>query len=360
MTRTHNFNAGPAMLPEAVLLEAQRELADTGGTGMSILEWSHRSAEYDKVRAETEADFRSLLGLDATWKVLFLQGGASMQFVQVPMNFATEERPGGYVVTGVWAEKALKEATLFKEGRSLWSGKESRFTRIPAASEWRCTEDLSYVHITSNNTIYGTQWRSFPDTGAVPLVVDMSSDILSMPREMERCSLIYAGAQKNLGPSGVTVVALRADLLGRARKGLPAMLDYATHVKADGIYNTHPTFAVWLMGKVLAWLKREGGVAAMAERNRAKAQMLYNEIDRSGFWRGHAAADARSWMNVTFRAPDEAAETAFLAGARARGMVGLEGHRSVGGIRASIYNAMPLSSVEALVSWMREFEAARG
>lgn len=358
--RIHNFNAGPAVLPREVVLEAQAELADTAGTGMSILEWSHRSPEYDKVRGDTEHLLRELLGLDASWSVLFLQGGASLQFAEVPMNFATEERPGGYVVTGVWAEKALAEAERFKEGQTLWSGKESKFSRIPKAGEWRCTDDLAYVHITSNNTIYGTQWRELPATGAVPLVVDMSSDILFMQRDVSGCSLIYAGAQKNLGPSGVTVVALRTEWLARARKELPSMLAYATHVKADGIYNTHPTFAVWLMGKVLAWLKRSGGVAAMEARNRAKAELLYGEIDRSGFWRGHAAPDSRSWMNVTFRAPDAAAEAAFLEGARARGLVGLEGHRSVGGIRASLYNALPLESVEALVAWMRAFEQARG
>lgn len=360
--RVHNFNAGPAVLPVEVLHQAQECLLDTQGTGMSILEWSHRSAAYDAVRFQAEADLRELLGLPQgdAWKVLFLQGGASLQFAQVPMNFATPARPGGYVVTGSWADKALKEAEVLRSGRCLWSGKAGGFQHIPERGEWNAAEDLSFVHITTNNTIYGTQWQDLPDTGGVPLIADMSSDILSTPRDAQRCSLIYAGAQKNLGPSGVTVVALRKELLERGNKGLNAMLDYGVHAKADGIYNTHPTFAVWLMGLVLAWVKRSGGVAAMDAANRRKSDLLYAQIDRSGFWKGHAERASRSRMNVTFRCADSALEAEFLSGARERGLVGLEGHRSVGGMRASLYNALPLASVEALVQWMQEFEARRG
>ena len=368
--RVHNFNAGPAVLPLEVLEEAKAALVDTNGTGMSILEWSHRSKEYDAVRFGAEADLRELLGLPAgdSWKVLFLQGGASMQFAQVPLNFASRERPGGYVVTGAWADKALKEAEVLHAGKCLWSGKADGFKRIPKAAEWQVTPELSYAHITTNNTIYGTQWAALPETGAVPLVADMSSDILSAPCDAQRCSLIYAGAQKNLGPSGVTVVIVRSDLLERGNKGLNSMLDYGVHAKADGIYNTHPTFAVWLMGRVLAWIRRNGGVAAMQAANQRKAALLYAEIDRTGFWQGHAEVASRSKMNVVFRARESAIDRAresalddaFLSGARERHLVGLEGHRSVGGVRASLYNALPLASVEALVAWMREFEAARG
>ncbi|MSR75490.1 MAG: 3-phosphoserine/phosphohydroxythreonine transaminase [Planctomycetes bacterium] len=360
--RIHNFNAGPAVLPLEVLQEAQREIAETAGSGMSILEWSHRSKEYDAVRFAAEADLRELMGLQDkdAWKVLFLQGGASLQFAQIPMNFATTQKPGGYVITGAWSEKALKEAEVLKAGRSLWSAKASGFVRVPRAGEWSAAPDLSYVHITTNNTIYGTQWSSLPDCGAVPLVADMSSDILSGPRDHSKCSLIYAGAQKNLGPSGVTVVFLRSDFLEHANKGLNAMLDYSVHVKADGIYNTHPTFAVWLMGRVLAWIKRQGGVSAMQAANARKAALLYAEIDRTGFWRGSAEAASRSLMNITFRARDQALEAAFLSGANERKLIGLEGHRSAGGMRASLYNALPHAAVETLVAWMREFEARHG
>lgn len=358
----HNFNAGPAALPASVLAKFRDSLIDTDGTGMSVLEWSHRSPEYDRVRFDAEARLRRLLGLpgDDSWVVLFLQGGASLQFAQIPLNLADSARPGHYLVTGVWAKKALEEAERLQRGRSLWSGKAENFCALPPDGMRFAPEGAAYVHLCTNNTIYGTQWAELPDTGAVPLVCDMSSDILSRPRPFEKCSLIYAGAQKNLGPSGLTVVALRRSLLDRQAAGIPAILDYRAHVEADGLYNTPPTGAVYLMGLVLAWIEEEGGLTKVGARNRQKAARLYDTIDRSGFFRGTAARESRSDMNVTFRLPTEALEKSFLERAEREGMVGLKGHRSVGGIRASLYNAVELASVEALVSVMHEFASAHG
>jgi phosphoserine aminotransferase len=329
---------------------------------MSLLEWSHRSPEYDRVREDAEDRLRRLLRLPEgdPWRVLFLQGGASLQFAQVPMNLASAERPGGYIVTGVWAKKALEEAERLAAGRELWSGKPGGFRRLPEPGEWTPPADLAYVHVCTNNTVFGTQWPALPDTGKVPLVADMSSDILSRVREFSRCGLLYAGAQKNLGPAGLTIVVFREDLLLERRPGLPAILDYRAHVKADGIYNTPPTFAVWLMGKVLAWMEGEGGLVEIERRNEAKAALLYRELDRTGFHRPFADKAARSSMNVTWRLSDETLEAELLLRAESEGFVGLKGHRSVGGLRASLYNALPRSSVEALVSFLQDFERTAG
>jgi len=360
--RPHNFNAGPSVLPLPVLEEVQRSLLDTNGSGHCIMEWSHRSPEYDAVRFDAEQRLRRLLGLPSgdPWKVLFLQGGASLQFAMIPMNLATRDRQGHYLVTGVWAKKALEEAERLGAGRAAYHGKTSGFTRIPEAHEWRADASAAYLHVTTNNTIYGTQWPALPDSASIPLVADMSSDILSRSLPHDRCALLYAGAQKNLGPAGLTVVVLRQDLLARKVEGLPAILDYRAHVEADGILNTHPTFAVYLMGRVLKWMEDEGGLSVIAKRNQEKAAMLYAEIDRTGFYRGTADPASRSIMNVCFRLASEDLEKRFLEHAEALRLVGLKGHRSAGGIRASLYNALPSASVEALVAFMRDFERGCG
>lgn len=359
--RPHNFNAGPAILPYEVMEEVQSNLLDTNGSGLSIMEWSHRSPEYDAVRGDVRARFFRLLGLPedgGPFELLLLQGGASLQFAMVPMNLA-KGRAGAYVNTGAWSKKALAEARRVGDADEVWTGADINFNRLPAADEWSEPEDAAYVHLTSNNTIFGTQFQELPKTNS-PLIVDMSSDILSKPIDMDRVGMIYAGAQKNLGPAGVTVVLLRTDMLGDAPEGLPAILDYRVHLKADAIYNTPNTFGVYLMGRVLAWIESLGGLAGMAERNAAKGKVLYDEIGRTGFYRTTADEGSRSLMNVTFRLPSEELEKQFIAEAKEAGLVGLKGHRSVGGCRASIYNACPPESVQALVSFMQEFEKRNG
>jgi phosphoserine aminotransferase len=361
MPRPHNFNAGPAILPLEVMEEVRDALMDTNGTGLSVMEWSHRSKDYDKVRFDASERFFRLLGLpkDGPWKLLFLQGGASLQFAMVPMNLAGPGRPGCYVLTGSWSKKALAEAKKLQVGHEAWSGAAENFARIPRPDEWKEADDAAYVHVTSNNTIFGTEWGSLPKTKA-PLVVDMSSDILARPFDMDGVGLVYAGAQKNLGPAGVTVVLVREDILGESPKDLPVILDYRVHIAGDGLYNTPNTFGVFLMGRLLAWMERLGGLAGMEQRNQEKAKRLYEEIDRTGFYRGTAATDSRSLMNVCFRLPTEDLEQGFLAEASKQRFVGLKGHRSVGGCRASLYNALPLESVDALVAFMREFERTQG
>lgn len=358
--RPHNFNAGPAILPLEVMEEVRGSLLDTNGTGLSVMEWSHRSPEYDAVRGDVQERLFRLLGLegDHGFRLLLLQGGASLQFAMVPMNLA-RGRKGAYVLTGSWAKKALAEADRIGLGEEVWSGAETNFNRLPAEGEWNEPDGCAYVHLTSNNTIFGTQYKQLPRTEA-PLVIDMSSDILSGPVDMDRAGLIYAGAQKNLGPAGVTVVLVREDLLGEAPEKLPAFLDYRAHLKADAIYNTPNTFGVYLMGRVLAWVEGHGGLEGMARRNADKARVLYDEIGRTGFYRTTADADSQSLMNVTFRLPSEDLEKQFVQEAKSGGFVGLKGHRSVGGCRASIYNACPPESVQALVSFMQEFEKTNG
>jgi phosphoserine aminotransferase len=358
--RIYNFSAGPAVLPVPVLEEAQRDLVSLPGVGMSVLEISHRSKTFEEILARTEADIRTLGGVPATHKVLFLQGGASLQFSMVPMNLLTAGRTADYIVTGGWAQKAVKEAQKVGTVHIAGSTESENFSRLPRQNELTLTGDAAYVHMTSNNTLYGTQWRVEPVVGDVPLVADTSSDMFSRPIDVSRYGLIYAGAQKNLGPSGVTLVIVREDLLARSAKSLPAMLNYAVHAENGSMYNTPPCFGIYLMGLVVRWAIGEGGLAALAVRNERKAGALYAEIDRTGFYRGTADHASRSLMNVTFRLPSEELEKLFVKESTAAGLDGLKGHRSVGGMRASIYNAFPEAGVGTLVEFMREFERTRG
>lgn len=355
----HNFNAGPAVLPKAVLEQAQAELLDYRGRGMSILEMSHRSKEYEAVNSGAEARFKALLGLGDDYRVLFMQGGASAQFALVPMGFLPAGAVADYVVTGAWGEKALEEARKIGAARLAASGAEGGYRGLPG--QIALTPGAAYVHITTNETIQGVQWSALPDLGDAPLVADMSSDILSRPLDAGRFALIYAGAQKNIGPAGVTAVVIRQSFLERARADVPAIFSYKTYAKNSSLYNTPPVFAVYLLDLVLAWIEGQGGLPAMAERNARKAALVYGAIDRSGgFYRGHAEPAARSLMNVTFRLPEEALEAQFVKEAQAAGMVGLAGHRSVGGIRASIYNALEEQSCAALAAFMDEFVRNHG
>lgn len=357
MKRAYNFNAGPAALPLEVLQEAKAELLDFGGTGMSVMELSHRSREYDAVHAQAEQLLRKLLGIPDDFHVLFVQGGASLQFSMVPLNLLGEGQAANYILTGSWSEKALQEAVKVGETKVGASSKDQQYRYIPAAADLEIGGDEAYVHITSNNTIYGTQWQQFPQTEEVPLIADMSSDILSKPLDVSQFGLIYAGAQKNLGPSGVTVVIIRRDLLSRAKDDLPTMLNYNTHAKARSLYNTPPTFGIYLLGKVLGWVERQGGVAAVARQNELKAKLLYDVIDESGgYYKGHAEPESRSLMNVTFNLASEELEKKFLAEAKEAGFVGLAGHRSIGGCHASIYNAVPVEACQALRDFMIRFK----
>lgn len=358
--RILNFSAGPAVLPLPVLEEAQRDLVSLPGVGMSILEISHRSKTFEDILASTEANLRTLGNIPSTHKVLFLQGGASLQFSMVPMNLLTPGSTADYIITGAWSQKALKEAQKVGQVNVAASTESEQFTRIPAQSELKLTPGAAYVHFTSNNTIFGTQWKREPEVGTVPLVCDASSDIFSRPIDFTRYGLMYAGAQKNLGPSGVTLVVVREDLLARSTKTLPTMLNYAVHAENGSMYNTQPTFGIYLIGLTAKWALAQGGLQALAVRNERKAAKLYAEIDRTGFYRGTAQRDSRSLMNVTFRLPSEELEKKFVKEATAAGLDGLKGHRSVGGIRASIYNAFPEEGVDTLVEFMREFEKRNG
>jgi len=359
-TRIHNFSAGPAVLPVEVLEEAQRNLLALPGVGMSILEISHRSKAFDDVIEGCEADLRALAGIPTNYHVLFLQGGASLQFSMVPMNLLPAGGSADYVVTGSWSQKAVKEAKRVAGVRIAASTEAENFARIPRQSELTLDPGAAYVHYTTNNTIFGTEFHYLPDTGNVPLVADTSSDMYSRPLDVSKYGLIYAGAQKNLGPSGVTLVIIREDLVARTPSSLATMLQYGVHVENKSMYNTPPVFGVYIMRLVLQWLIKQGGLAAIDERNTRKANTLYAEIDRTGFYRGHAQQDSRSRMNVTFRLPNEELEKKFAKEATASGLDGLKGHRSVGGMRASIYNAFPEEGIAALVSFMREFERTNG
>jgi phosphoserine aminotransferase len=357
----YNLNAGPAMLPAPVLEQVQAELRDYHGRGLSIMEMSHRSLEYEAVNAEAEARFKRLVGVGADYRVLILQGGASTQFAMVPMNFLPPGASADYLLTGAWAEKAYEEAAALGTARIAGSTKGEGYRRVPRPEEIQLDSHPAYVHLTSNETIQGIQWPAFPDVGKRPLVADMSSDILSRPLDASKFALIYAGAQKNLGPAGVTAVVIREAWLGQANNKLPTMLRYTTHAKNNSLFNTPPTFAVYVLGLVLQWIENLVGLPVMAQRNAQKAQLLYDAIDRSeGFYRGHAAKESRSQMNVTFRLPTEALEKRFVARAQAAGMIGLAGHRSVGGIRASIYNAVNPEACKALASFMEDFAKANG
>ena len=358
--RIFNFSAGPAVLPEPVLRKAQEAIWDAAGSGIGIMEHSHRGKVFDRVRDEAEQACRDLAGIPDHYRVLFLQGGASLQFSMVPMNLLPADRTADYLLTGVWAQKAVKEAkVLGAKVHIAATGESTNFDRIPKPAEIRYSERPAYVHLTTNNTIYGTQWKAEPAVPAgVPLVADTSSDMYSRPIDVSRYGLIYAGAQKNLGPSGVVLVIVRDDLVEAGPKTLPTMLQYRTHAAEKSLYNTPPTFGIYVMGEVFKWIQAQGGLAAMAEQNEAKAALLYDFIDQSDFFRGTAQADSRSPMNVCFRAPTEELESKFVAEATRRGLDGLKGHRSVGGMRASIYNACPRAAVEALVAFMKEFERA--
>ena len=360
--RVHNFGAGPAVLPVPVLERVREELLDYQGTGMSVLEMSHRSAAFEAIIRKAEADLRALAGLGDDHAVLFLQGGASLQFAMVPANLRPAGASADYLVSGHWAQAALKEAQKSGRARAAATTEASGFDRVPAQAELDLDASAAYLHYTSNNTIYGTQWHAAPEPPpGVPLVCDASSDVFSRPLDASRLGLLYAGAQKNLGPAGVTIVIVRRDLLERVPGGLPALLDYRLMAESRSLHNTPPTFAIYVTGRVLAWLREAGGLAAAAERNEAKAALLSAAIDGSGgYYRGHAQPQSRSRMNVTFRLPDEAAEKAFLKEAQAAGLDGLKGHRSIGGLRASIYNACPHASAEALAAFMNDFRRRRG
>ena len=359
--RAYNFNAGPSAMPLSALQKAQSELLDFQGAGMSILEMSHRGKEYEAVHNQAIALLRELLGIPDDYEVLFLQGGASLQFAMIPMNFLPAGRKAGYVITGVWSEKAIAEAKKLGDAYEVASTKAGNHNSIPAPAELKVEADTAYVHITSNNTIFGTQWRDFPDTGNVPLIADMSSDILSRPFDVGKFSLIYAGAQKNLGPAGVTVVIVKKSFLATANPNIPTMLRYGTFAKENSLYNTPPTFGIYLMGLVLAWIKEQGALAAITRRNEEKAALIYDAIDASkGFYVGHAVPAARSRMNITFRLKSEELEKKFLAEAKQAGFVGLAGHRSVGGCRASAYNAVPVEACQALRDLMIKFQRENG
>jgi phosphoserine aminotransferase len=348
------------VLPVPVLEEAQRDLVSLPGVGMSILEISHRSKTFEDILAKTEADLRALGNIPPTHRVLFLQGGASLQFSMVPMNLLTPGTAADYVITGAWSQKALKEAQRVGPVNVAASTEGESFARIPGQDELRLTPKAAYVHYTSNNTIFGTQWQADPEVGTIPLVCDASSDIFSRPLDFTHHGLVYAGAQKNLGPSGVTLVIIREELLARSTKSLPTMLNYAVHAEHGSMYNTPPTFGIYLMGLTAKWALAQGGLSAIAATNARKAGKLYAEIDRTGFYRGTAATDSRSLMNVTFRLRNEDLEKKFVKESTAAGLDGLKGHRSVGGMRASIYNAFPEEGIEALVDFMREFEKKNG
>ena len=359
-TRIHNFSAGPAVLPIEVLEEAQRNLISLPGVGMSVLEISHRSTAFDEIIQGCEADIRKLANVPDHYHVLFLQGGASLQFSMVPMNLLPPGGSADYIISGVWAQKALKEAKRVGTVNVAASTESEHFARVPQQSELKLTADAAYVHMTSNNTIYGTEWHALPDSGDVPLVSDASSNIFSRPIDVPKHGLIYAGAQKNLGPSGVTLVIVRDDLVQRTPASLATMLQYKVHAENKSLYNTPPVFGVYIMRLVVAWVLKRGGLAAIEKENVRKADKLYAEIDRTGFYRGHAKADSRSRMNVTFRLPSEELEKKFVKESTAAGLDGLKGHRSVGGLRASIYNAFPETGVDVLVEFMREFERKSG
>jgi phosphoserine aminotransferase len=359
--RAFNFNAGPSALPLAVLEKAQKELVDFRGTGMSVMELSHRSVAYEEVHNQAISLLKDMLSIPADYEVLFLQGGASLQFSMIPMNFLKPEEKAGYVMTGVWSEKAFAEAKLFGNPYQVISTKDHQYRHIPQIDELNFSPNDAYLHITSNNTIYGTQWKDFPDTGDVPLIADMSSDIFSKPFDVSRFSLIYAGAQKNLGPSGVTLVIIRKDMIEKANSSIPTMLKYSTYSKNNSLYNTPPTFGIYMIGEVLSWIKDLGGLSEMDKRNEEKAKLIYDAIDQSnGFYVGHADVQSRSLMNITFRVKDEVLEKKFLAEAKKEGFIGVNGHRSVGGCRASTYNAVPYETCKAFSDFMIEFQKHNG
>ena len=358
--RAINFSAGPAALPEEVLRLAAAEMLDWHGSGMSVMEMSHRGKEFISIHAEAEADLRDLLAIPANYKVLFLQGGAIAENAIVPMNMLRGRDRADYINTGEWSKKSIKEAKKYCSVNVAASGEDRNFSYIPPRDSWKLDPGAAYVHICTNETIGGLEYHWVPETGEVPLVADMSSHILSRPVEVAKYGLIYAGAQKNIGPAGLTIVIVRDELIGQALPCTPSAFDYKLQAEADSMFNTPATYAIYIAGLVFKWLKREGGLAAMEQRNIAKAQLLYTFLDQSGFFKSPVEKRDRSRMNVPFKLKDESLDAAFLKGAQERGMVQLKGHRAVGGMRASIYNAMPLAGVQALVGYMKEFEAKHG
>jgi phosphoserine aminotransferase len=359
-TRIFNFAAGPAMLPLEVLEQAQRDLIALPGVGMSILEISHRSKPFDEIIQGCEADLRTLAGIPDGYHVLFLQGGASLQFSMVPMNLLPAGGSADYIVTGAWSQKAVKEAKRVGGVKIAATTEAENFTRVPRQEELKLDPNAAYVHYTTNNTIFGTEWHHVPEVGGVPLVGDTSSDMFSRPIDVSKFAMIYAGAQKNLAPAGVTLAIVRDDMVKRTPASLPTMLQYAIHAENKSLYNTPPVFPIYVMRLVMAWLLERGGLEAIEKHNIRKAETLYREIDRTGFYRGHAQKDSRSRMNITFRLPNEELEKKFAKEATAAGLDGLKGHRSVGGLRASVYNAFPQEGVDALVRFMQEFEKTNG
>ncbi len=359
MRKLFNFSAGPAMLPEAVLQQAGNELLDWHGTGMSVMEMSHREKDYMGIHAQAQADLRELLGIPDDYRILFCAGGATLQFATLVMNLLPEGGSADYIDTGVWAGKAIQEGKRFGNIRVAASSKANKYTSVPARADWDLDPSAAYVHICSNETIGGVEYQQTPDVGDRPLVADMSSNILSRPIDVSRYGLIYAGAQKNIGPAGLTLIIIREDLLDRGRPDIPAVLSYRQLADHDSMLNTPPTYSIYLAGLVFQWLKTQGGLAAIEQRNIEKARLLYDTIDASAFYRSPVAREYRSRMNVPFTLADSALDADFLQGALEHGLANLQGHRSVGGMRASIYNAMPLAGVEALVAYMRDFEKRR-
>jgi phosphoserine aminotransferase len=357
----YNFSAGPAVLPQQVLLQAQGELTDWHASGMSVMEMSHRGKEFMAIAAAAQANLRELMGIPAHYKVLFLQGGASQQFAMVPMNLLRGKKAADYLNTGEWSKKAIHEAGKFCRVNVVASSADRKFTYVPDTGSWQCDPNAAYLHITPNETIGGVELFWLPENGEVPLVADMSSTILSRPVDVSRFGLLYAGAQKNMGVAGLTVVIVRDDLIGEVIPGTPSMLDYKIHADNDSMYNTPPAYAVYIAGLVFQWLLRQGGLTAMEKTNIAKAQLLYGAIDASGgFYRCPVASANRSRMNVPFTLKDETLDADFLQMADQHGLLQLKGHRSVGGMRASIYNAMPLTGVQALVDFMKDFSKNHG
>lgn len=358
MERVYNFSAGPSTLPEAVLKQASEEMLNYGGSGMSVMEMSHRSAVYQGIVDEAEASLRQLMNIPDNYKVLFLQGGASTQFAMIPLNLMVGSGKADFVNTGAWSKKAIAEAKKFGDVNVIASSEDTTFNYIPKLDPADFTADADYFYITSNNTIYGTVYKELPDTKGVPIVADMSSNILSEEINVADYGVIFAGAQKNMGPAGVTVVIIREDLVGKAADTCPTMLNYETHVKACSMFNTPPTYSIYVAGLVFKWLLDNGGIKAMEKQNKDKAAMLYDYLDSSDFYKGTVVEEDRSIMNVPFVSPSSDQDAAFIKGAAEKGLVNLKGHRSVGGMRASIYNAMPVEGVEALIAYMKEFEAA--
>ena len=360
MREIFNFSAGPAVLPEEVLQQAAGEMLDWHGSGQSVMEMSHRGKEYMSIQADAEKVLRELMGIPANYKVLFLQGGASQQFSMIPANLLRGKTTADYINTGEWSKKAIKEAKLFCDVNLAASAEDRHFTYVPGQSSWKLDTGAAYVHYCANETIGGVEFNWTPDTGDVPLLADVSSTFLSRQVDVAKYGLIYGGAQKNIGPAGLAIVIVRDDLIGQAKPALPAMLDYKVHADNDSMYNTPPTYSIYIAGLVFQWLKRQGGIAAIERRNIKKSSLLYDYLDSTAFYSNPVEKADRSRMNVPFTLADAALDDEFLKGAQQRGMLQLKGHRSVGGMRASIYNAMPVEGVKALVEYMREFEARHG